>query len=563
VKNPTLYAINLRERGAHFIRMLLFLNIFWFARTLKYIFFWTYLWQLKEYHVGRFLDHFRTHKGKKLIFSYLLLSKIILIILFIYYAEFFSVWFYILFLIYIVESLIFFRQILKKTFKKPIKTAKTIFLVSALFIVLFAFLFWVSNSIENILWVPVYILLFDVLTPVIVSLAVLLIQPFFVAIRNSIIKKAVHKMQKMKSGSSNLTVVGITGSYGKTSTKEFLAVILSKKFKVLKTEHHQNSEIAVANCILNDLNPEHQIFIAEVGAYNKGKVKEVCSMIQPKIGVVTGVNEQHLSLFGSMENLLSAEGGRELVKSLSADGFLVVNGDNKYCLDLYKKTDNLQSGRKKIYTINKNIIDSDLWAEDIEAATNSVSFMAIDKNKHMAHFDLNILGKQNVQNFLAAILVATELGMSLQEISEACKNIKPYQAGMVLKEGKYGINIIDSSYSANPDGVLADLDYISIFSQKKVIIMPCLIELGKSSERIHEKIGRKIGKICDMAIITSRDKFEEIKKGATEAGMKQKNIMFCENPDDIYSIVTLFCTAGDAVLLEGRVPVKIINLLDT
>jgi len=186
--------------------------------------------------------------------------------------------------------------------------------------------------------------------------------------------------------------------------------------------------------------------------------------------------------------------------------------------------------------------------------------MVIDKNKHMAHFNLNILGKQNVQNFLAAILVASELGMSLQEISEACKNIKSYQAGMTLKKGKHGINIIDSSYSANPDGVLADLDYLSIFQQKKVIIMPCLIELGKKSSEIHEKIGRKIGKVCDMAIITSRDKFEEIKKGAVETGMKEKNIIFCENPNDIYSIVTLFCTAGDAVLLEGRVPSGVVNL---
>jgi UDP-N-acetylmuramoyl-tripeptide--D-alanyl-D-alanine ligase len=90
--------------------------------------------------------------------------------------------------------------------------------------------------------------------------------------------------------------------------------------------------------------------------------------------------------------------------------------------------------------------------------------------------------------------------------------------------------------------------------------MPCLIELGRSSEKIHEKIGRRIGKICDLAIITSKDKFEEIKKGATEAGMKQKNIMFCENLDDIYSIVTLFCTAGDAVLFEGRVPGGVVNL---
>ena len=151
-----------------------------------------------------------------------------------------------------------------------------------------------------------------------------------------------------------------------------------------------------------------------------------------------------------------------------------------------------------------------------------ISFIAIDKNKEMAHFKVKVLGKQNVQNLLGAILIAKELGMSFGEISEACKNISQEQAGMVLKQGKHGIDIIDSSYSANPDGVFADLDYFSIFKGKKVIVMPCLIELGEKSSEIHEKIGRKIAEICDLAIITSKDKFKELKKGAMEAGMQEK-----------------------------------------
>ena len=150
--------------------------------------------------------------------------------------------------------------------------------------------------------------------------------------------------------------------------------------------------------------------------------------------------------------------------------------------------------------------------------------------------------------------------MSLEEISDACRDIKQYQAGMTLKEGKHGIKIIDSSYSANPDGVLTVLDYLSIFSGKKIIVMPCLIELGKKSSEVHEKIGRKIGQICDLAIITSKDKFKEIKKGAIESGMKERSIIFCENPDEIYSIITLFSKEGDAVLLEGRVPNRLHEL---
>jgi UDP-N-acetylmuramoyl-tripeptide--D-alanyl-D-alanine ligase len=172
-----------------------------------------------------------------------------------------------------------------------------------------------------------------------------------------------------------------------------------------------------------------------------------------------------------------------------------------------------------------------------------------------------VRGKQNVQNLLAAILVAKELNMSMEEIAEAIKDIKEIQAGMTLKEGKHGINIIDSSYSANPDGVLADLDYLSVFPKKKVVVMPCLIELGKKSIEVHKSIGLKIGSICDLAIITTQERFLDIKIGALESGMKEKDIIFCENSDDIYSIITLFCEKGDTVLLEGRVPSKLINLL--
>ena len=130
-----------------------------------------------------------------------------------------------------------------------------------------------------------------------------------------------------------------------------------------------------------------------------------------------------------------------------------------------------------------------------------------------------------------------------------------------MKRNKIGINIIDSSYSSNPDGVLADLDYLNIFFGKKIIVMPCLIELGKKSAEIHERIGQKIGKICDIAIITTKEHFESIKKGAVYSGMEEKNIIFCENPNDIYSIITMRTAKDDSVLLEGRVPQKLIDLL--
>ena len=539
--------------------MFLFLNLLWLVRTLKYVLFWLYLWQLKEYHLGRFADHFRSRKGRKLVFNNFLLAKLFLAGFFIIIPQFFSFWFSILSIVYVVESLLFFRQIYKKTFIRPVKTAKIMFLGAVCFLGVFAFLYFVLPiNAENIQ--PAWLLIFDILTPALVSAVVFVFQPFFVLIRNFYLLKAGKELSRVagsRPAGKNLKVIAITGSYGKTSTKEFLTTILSKKYKVLSTSKHQNAEIGIAKCILDDLKPEHEIFIAEVGAYNKGKVEQVCNMIRPSIGIVTGVNEQHLSLFGSMKNLLMAEGGGELAKCLNPKGFLALNGDNKYCVDLGKKTNK----NVKFYTEKKGKIDSDVYAENIEAETEKLSFMAFNKNRETAHFNVKVLGRHNVQNLLGAVLVANELGMNMGEISKACEDIQQEQGGMVLKKEEHGINLIDSSYSANPDGVLADLDYLSLFEGKKIIVMPCLIELGKKSSEIHEKIGEKIGRVCDIAIITGSEKFAEIRKGALWAGMKEKNIILQDNPEEIHSMITLYCKSGDAVLLEGRVPTQLINLL--
>ena len=298
-----------------------------------------------------------------------------------------------------------------------------------------------------------------------------------------------------------------------------------------------------------------------MAAYRKGEIRTLCNILKPKIGIVTGVNEQHLALFGSMENLLLSEGGGELAQALPKDGTLVMNGDNKYCLDLYKNGASPVPGNKKLYSLSNKIINSDIWSDSITVHKESISFLAIDKSGDMAHFDARVLGKQNVQNLLGAILIAKNLGMSFEEISEACKNVFQEASGMVLKHGKHNIDVVDSSYSANPDGVFADLDYLSIYPNKKIVVMPCLIELGDKSKEIHEKIGRKIGEVCDLAIITTRDEFEEIKRGMLFGGVVGKSIIFCDKPEDIYSAITLFCKAGDAVLLEGRVPSSLINLL--
>ena len=534
-----------------FVNLIVILGIFWIARTFRNVLFWVYLWQLKEYHIDRFIDHFRTKKGKKIFINYLYLLKVVLLVLLIFN---FSDAFWPILLIYFGESLITVYLFAKKSIKIPVATIKTISLV---FILLVLSIFYLNLSIikyESLEKLSLCLIIFDVFLGFFASVIVLLVQPFFVLVRNNTIKKATQKIKRF----SELKVIAITGSYGKTSTKEFLKTILSEKFNVLATPDHKNSEIGISQTILNELNGKHDIFIVEMGSYKKGGIKLLCDIVKPQIGIVTGVNEQHLATFKSMENLLSAEGGQELLLCLKKDGLLVVNGDNKYCMDLFKKA-NID---KKMYSVESSRVDADIYSKEITVDKHFLDFIAIQKGGQAGHFNVNAIGKQNIQNLLGAILIARELGMSFEEISKSAKKILQKQSGIILKKGAYGLNIIDSSYSSNPDGVMADLDYLSIFGGKKVIVMPCLIELGKKSEEVHRQIGKKITTVCDLAIITTEDRFKILKESAMLSGMNENNIVLSEKPLDILNLITTFCKSGDAVLLEGRVPIEIIKLLN-
>jgi len=488
---------------------LIFAIIFWLIVFAKKLLFWTYLWQLKEYHIGRFIDHFRTYKGKRLILNWWLALKLC-VLLGIYLAGKF-VWtdvktnlVYAAVAIFFIEGALFLKGVHQGNYKRPVITRKTavILTTGVSFGALAVFsLFILEFSLTKFVF---SLLLIDALSMVLFSALVLAYQPIAVILRNRLIKAAKRKRADYKK----LLVIGVTGSYGKTSTKDYLAAILSEKFNVLKTREHQNSEVGISECILNGLNEEHEIFIVEMGAYNRGGIKLLCDIVQPKIGVLTGINEQHMATFGSQENIIKAK--YELIESLPNDGTAFFNGNNQYCRDLYQKT----QIRKKLYGENAS-----------------------------SAYEENLAG---------VVAVAEFLGMNPESIERGIQKIRLSQFNRV-KKGANGVAIIDSTYSANPSGVIADLDDLKKWQGKKILVMPCLIELGKASKGVHQRIGKKIGEVCDLAIITTLDRFEEIKAGAGD------KVVFLDRSEKIIKKLKGFCGAGDVVLLESRVPSQVIK----
>jgi len=547
---------------------------FWFFKEVKSFLFWTYLWQLKNYHIARFLSHFDTYLGKKIFGNAgAYLKYIIFIALFLmmgsssyvypeplnsYLIEY-SIYIVglipLLFLIYLGEGLAAILGMLRKRIKVPQMTSKVSLLLPIIFIplgvitVVFARLF-VDDYLNPSKWISfdlipfaMSILSFDILTPLIVSFIILLFQPVTVFMRNRIIKKAIKKRESLE----NLLVIGITGSYGKSSTKEFLKFLLSQEFKTVSTEKNENSEVGISQCILNEIKEDHEIFICEMGAYNRGGIRFLCDIAKPKIGVLTGINNQHMSTFGSQNNIVKAK--FELIDSLPAEGLAVLNWDSELIRDNFKSSINNIK-----YSVSEK---QDIWAEDIKGGKEGISFKLLFKTGESYDLNLGINGVQNVSNILAAVAVAKKLGMENEAIVGRLKEIDSSIGGMRFKKFN-GFDVVDATYSSNFNGVISHLDYLKNWEGRKILVMPCQIELGSDGRKTHEEIGRKIGEICDLAIITSRDYLKDLRKGS---GMKKDKMVFMDNGEKIFKKICSFAKEGDVVLLESRVPLRLIDKL--
>lgn len=449
-----------------------------------------------------------------------------------------------------------------RKFHQPTNTAKSLLInfVSLIVagVVIFVLLKLFFGGILANYWLLIISLVaLYFLMPLIVSFHVFVFYIPTVIIKRIIYRLAAKKMRKIE----NLTVVGITGSYGKSSTKEFLAQILEKKFNVIKTPENVNSEIGVAKFVLKNLNdadysanchPERSssgekdlinktrqrdsspsaqndkkmIFIVEMGAYKRGEIRKICDIVKPKIGIITGINEQHLAMFGSIENIKKAK--FELVESLPKNGLAVFSGDNKYCLEMSEA-----HGGKKAVCCGAGL-----------PFHVSISYGGGELPRHY------------LSNIATAVEVARYLGMEDDKIKEAVANLKLSDRMAKIYSGKNGVSIIEDTYSANPDGVLSALDYLGGQRRKnKIIVMPCLIELGKAAEEVHHRIGKKIREVCDLAIITTPDYFYAIE---AEAGDKS---VLVGSPAKAIEFLKDKLNSDTALLLEGRLAPEIVNFV--
>lgn len=553
----------------YFIAYLL-LFLVWFVRVNRQVMFWLYLWQLKEYHWGRFIDHFRTAKGMQIFMNGLFAVKVILLAA--------GAWFFVLpvagrtgffdhnslydfmsgylklmngfigavVLVYAAEALYTVYSFLKNKLFHPQLTKKSVMLIAASHLAVYLvsltafFLFLGELRLLDLCFAAFGLLVIDMIAPVLISAVVLGLQPLTVREKNKIIARAKAAIENRP----DLLVVGIAGSYGKSVTKELLAHILGQNYSVLKTQANQNTEMGVAQAVLNDLKPEHKVFVCEIGAVHRGKIAQTSGIVKPKVGILTGINQQHMAVFGSQKNIVDAK--YEILEVLPASGTAILNWSSPMVKESFDSKKAAVKAQKIIFA------GKDIAAADIKAERDALQFdLLLEGKKHTVR--TNARGAFMVEPILLAVCGAMAAGMGPERIVEIINETEFAPFNIAVSENSDGVSVISSTYSANPDGVLAHLDYLKLWPGKKAIVMPCIIELGAASKDIHFAIGKRIGEVCDLAIITTKERFNDIKKGAVSAGTKPENIVFCDKPRIIKKIVAGKLGANDMLLVDGRV----------
>ena len=348
------------------------------------------------------------------------------------------------------------------------------------------------------------------------------------------------------------TVIGITGSYGKTSTKYILHQILSEKYNTLMTPDSYNTPMGICKVIRGDLLPDHEYFIVEMGAYKRGDIKELCDLVFPEIGILTAVGPQHLERFKSIENTTQAK--YELIQSLPTNGLAVINIDNNICKELADKTDTVPLIR---YGVNSNDTNR-LTADDIKQSETGLSFTLQDNISGAVEISTKLLGKHNVSNILAAVAVAQHCGMTLNEISKALKALEPVPHRLQLMDSGTGITVIDDSFNANPEGAKAALEVLSDFLSngisQKVLVTPGLVELGEQEYDANKKFGSDAAKVCDLVILVGPARTLPILDGLKTEDYPEDKIYIAKDLKDAQQQLAIRLSPGDVVLFENDLP---------
>ena len=466
----------------------------------------------------------------------------VLFILFIFINTNLSMFLFSLFYVFCLRN--FLHKKKTEQVKKPLALTKRVkrLMITSSLIYLIPSLIIILTFKENLL--PYYYLVLGLLSYLnyfVILISNIINIPVEKAVFRHFYKQAYKKINDMH----NLKVVGITGSYGKTSSKNILNDILSVKYNTCPSPKNFNTTNGLMITINNHLDKFNDVFIAEMGAFKRGEIKELCDLVNPKYGILTKVGTAHMDSFGSQENI--QKGKFELIESLPEDGVAVLNRDDELQVS-YK----LKNNCKVIWIGVDN--EADVMATNIKQTSKGMTFDCIfkgDKTKYK--FETRLLGKANIYNILAGIALGHELGIEINQLVLGVKKVKSIEHRLELK--KYGdINIIDDAYNSNPVGSKMALDVLKMMPGKKIIVTPGMIELGNIEDEENTKFGEYMASVCDEVILIGNKQTKAIQKGLENKKYDKKHIHILEDVIDAFPLVNKLKEKETYVLLENDLP---------
>ena len=518
----------------------IFISIAFFCWIIRNVLFWVYLWQSKEYRIDRLLIHLReTFQGRQLFLSRLSLIKLaVLIVAFILSTGSSSLLFIqiSIAILFIFEMILVIREVTTKILFYPNFTLKTIIILLLSFVILVGFYAFRLLDDEFI-----WLLVLDRLVPFIVSLFVLLFIIPTNLYKEWQIERAMKKMQK----SRHMIVIGIAGSYGKTTTQEYLSQIIRRKMTVVKTAKNNSTAFGIAETIMDKITNKTNVFIVELGMYTKQEMRQMSEIIHPTIAVVTGINAQHASVSGSVKETIAAK--YELIQALPKNGIALFNGEDDLAYKLYKRT---RKNRVLYYTTKKfGDVRYGISAKHIKVNKSYLSFDAIIDGTQVG-VRTPLIGEQNVNSLLAAMYLAHYLGMSFTDIKLAVGRLSQPPKTMNKLDGQNGATYVDDTLNTNPSAIDAALSYMKLYKGKKIFVLQPMVELGDEAYAVHLNLAREMSTICDVLFLTNKNFWKPISQGIIK-GKGECTIITTSIPK-IVDYIKENTQTGDIVLFEGR-----------
>ncbi|MFN8524763.1 MAG: alpha/beta fold hydrolase [Chloroflexota bacterium] len=384
--------------------------------------------------------------------------------------------------------------------------------------------------------------------PFAVALANLLNWPIEEALRRYYLYDARRRIRQLGP-----TVVAVAGSYGKTSTKEFIGSLLSTRHTVLRPPGSHNTPMGLSRVIREQLEPRHQVFVCELGDYQPGDISQLCRVVSPSIGVLTAIGPEHLERFKTMERVIRSK--RELVDALPDDGVLIVNQDDPAIRDLAEHGEMRGLKVVRVSQHAETAQTAHLSASDVRMTRQGLGFTVTAADGRRATISAPVLGRHNVTNILQAIAVSLELGLSLEAAADAAARIEPVEHRLQPIEGQGGVLVIDDAFNSNPAGAAEALNVLGeIDARRRVLVTPGMIELAELEYQENKRLGQRAAAVCDDVILVGPARAVPIREGLLAERFPSDRIHVVRNLGEATGKLGSLVGAGDAVLFENDLP---------